>query len=222
MLFSPPISLTTIPSIFAGIFTSVAVPLYFVILISLLSVYAYSKSSGEASGISTGLDEEELDELVGFELDELAGFELDELAGFELDELAGLEDDELEELTGFEEELEDELDDELADDDELDDELVEELDDDELDELEVDELSVLLDFSEVLDELTELLGVSEGVEVFAPSLHAVNVGSIAAAETALKIFLIFMPFFLSINKKVRSRSHAPKNAKLRLLRHNFR
>ena len=193
-----PISLTTIPSIFEGIFTAVALSLYFVILIALLSVYAYSKSSGEASGTSTGAD----------------GLD-------ELDELAGLEDDELEELAGFEEELEDELDDELADDDELDDELVEELDDDELDELEVDELSVLLDFSEVLDELTELLGVSEGVEDFALSLHAVNVRSIAAAETALKIFLIFMPFFLSINKKVRSRSHAPKNAKLRLLRHNF-
>ena len=177
------------------------------------------------------MDEEELDELVGFELDELVGFELDELAGFELDELAGLDEDELDEL----EELLDCSEEELAvllEDDELSvllEVVEEELDDDELDELldfsedelEVDELSVLLDFSEVLDELTELLDVSEGVEVFALSLHAVKVRSIAAAVTALKIFLIFMPFFLSINKKVRSRSHAPKNAKLRLLRHNY-
>ena len=112
---------------------------------------------------------------------------------------------------------EDELvkdDDEVLEEDEL-------LDCSEDELIEDDELSELLDFSEELDELTELLGVSEGVEVFAPSLHAVKVSTTAAAETALKIFLIFMPFFLSINKKVRSRSHAPKNAKLRLLRHNF-
>lgn len=75
----------------------------------------------------------------------------------------------------------------------------------------------MLELSEELDELTELLVDSETV---VPLLHAVKVRSIVAAVTALKILLIFMPFFLSINKKVRSRSHAPKNAKLRLLRHN--
>ena len=117
--------------------------------------------------------------------------ELDELAGFELDE--------------------DELDDELADDDELDDELVED-----------DELSEVLDFSEVLDELTELLVDTVDDEELESSPHAVKVSTTAAAVTALKIFwLIFIAFFLSINKKVRSRSHAPKNAKLRLLRHNY-
>ena len=120
---------------------------------------------------------------------------------------------------------EDELvkdDDEVLEEDELLDCSEEELDEllDISDELEVDELSVLLDFSEVLDELTELLDISEGVEVFAPSLHAVKVSTTAVAVTALKIFLIFIAFFLSTNKKVHSRSHAPKNAKLRLLRHN--
>ncbi len=95
---------------------------------------------------------------------------------------------------------EDELvkdDDEVLEEDELLDCSEEELDEllDISDELEVDELSVLLDFSEVLDELTELLGVSKGVEVFALSLHAVKVSTTAAAVTALKIFLIFIAFF---------------------------
>lgn len=94
-----------------------------------------------------------------------------------------------------------------------------------------DWLDELFDFSE--DEVDELLEITEddeelelkmsnGLLVVSPSLHAVKVRTIAAAVTVLKIFLIFIAFFLSINKKVRSRSHAPKNAKLRLLRHNFR
>ena len=66
--------------------------------------------------------------------------------------------DELDELVGLDEELEDELEElaeeELADDDELDDEPDELLccSEDEL--ADEDELSVLLDFSEELDELT--------------------------------------------------------------------
>lgn len=106
--------------------------------------------------------------------DELVG--VDEELEDEPDELVGLEEDELEELVGFDE---DELDDELLDCSE------EELADE-------DELSELLDFSEVLDELTEMLVVSVGVEVFAPSLHAVKVKTIAAATIALKIFLVFI------------------------------
>ena len=166
-----------------------------------LPSYPYLKSLAGDSGVVTEDDEDELDELVG----------VDEELEDELEELVGLDDDELDE-----DELDDELDEELAeeeldDDDELDDELLdcseEELaDEDELSELletseDVleDELSELLDFSEVLDELTELLVVSVGVEVFAPSLHAVKVKTIAAATIALKIFLIFITFFLSTN-----------------------
>ena len=76
----------------AGIFTTVAVPLYFVILSSLLSVYVYSKSSGEASGTSTGFDE---DELAGLDEDELAGLveELDD--ELELELLLDCSEDEL-------------------------------------------------------------------------------------------------------------------------------
>ena len=91
---------------------------------------------------------------------------------------------------------EDELvkdDDEVLEEDEL-------LDCSEDELIEDDELSELLDFSEELDELTELLGVSEGVEVFAPSLHAVKVSTTAAAVTALKIFLNFIAFFVPFHK----------------------
>ena len=56
------------------------------------------------------------------------------------------------------------------------------------------ELDVSLEDDEE-NKLDELLGVSKGVEVFAPSLHAVKVSTTAAAVTALKIFLIFIAFF---------------------------
>ena len=135
----------------------------------------------------TDVDEDELDELVG----------VDEELEDEPDELVGLEEDELEELVGFDEdeldedELDDELDEELAEEELADEDELSELLETSEDVLE-DELSELLDFSEVLDELTEMLVVSVGVEVFAPSLHAVKVKTIAAATIALKIFLVFI------------------------------
>lgn len=114
-----------------------------------------------------------------------------------------LDEDELEELAEEEllsavDELIDCSNEELAE--LLEDDVLSELLDCSADELEVDELSVLLDFSEVLDELIELLGVSKGVEVFAPSLHAVKVSTTAVAVTALKIFLIFIAFFVPFHK----------------------
>lgn len=162
--------------------------------------------SGKSPGISTGaVGLDELDELVG--LDEDLEDELEELVGLEdeLDDELGADDEALSELLKTTEDLLDELStpleafddeleaDELADEDELS-ELLETSED-----VLKEELSVLLDFSEELDELTELLGVSKGVEVFAPSLHAVNVRSIAAAVIAFRILLFFIPLFLSIN-----------------------
>ena len=50
------------------------------------------------------------------------------------------------------------------------------------------------------DEEEPELKTSNGLLVVSPSLHAVKVSTIAAAETALKIFLIFIAFFVPFHK----------------------